>query len=62
VCRVLKLAASVHKQTRPRSVLRPALLMACDNVQSDYTTSLGFYSGLYYAPCVFVTSSLRLID
>ena len=40
-----ELAAVVGEQTRPRSVLRPALLMACDDVTHGLTTPLGFYAG-----------------
>ena len=45
LCRVSEMIGLVREQSRPRSALRPALLMACDNVSHGHTTSLGFYAG-----------------
>jgi len=40
-----ELSGVVREQSRPRSPLHPALLMACNNVTHGHTTSLGFYAG-----------------
>ena len=42
---VSELSGVVREQSRPRSPLHPALLMACNNVTNGHTTSLGFYAG-----------------
>jgi len=58
--RVSELAVLMSERSLPKSVLQPALLMACDNVAHGLTTSLGFYAGCSFCSLRTLHKHLRI--